>query len=793
MAAIEPKARRARLAAVVTVLCSGLSPASFASYDVTLESLLQETTDLLRLTHRARPSYVAREASSTSSASVATAAPGWFSNIDYANESNGGFVRIELNEGRTEYVMLDVDGPGAITHIWSANAVGVLRVYIDGATEPAIAEPMALLLSGGVQPFAPLAHVALGYGRNLYFPLPYSVHCKVTVDSDGPLFVNGVYYQIHYRTYAAGTMVEPFSLAAAQALQPAIQNAAQILANPGSAYQPSPAHEHVSGTLMANAGPLFVSAPGSKQGGVLRELRLHSSRTDAESLRKTLLTIGFDGQETVRVPLGDFFGTGPGPNAYNSLPFRVEYDGTLTCRWPMPFQQSFWIEVQSLLSAPPVVSYDLTIEPYAWTASSLYFHASWRADHQAYFRPDRDWNTITIDGSGHYVGNSLNVANPFITAMDWWGEGDEKIWVDGEAFPSHFGTGTEDYYGYAWATCVNFQQAYHNQTRCDGPANYGHASVNRFHVLDAIPFEQSLRFDLEQLWIASNSERAVLFDIVNYWYAHPSQHNHPPLQLQDLTLPPLPPRQERVVPGLVVEGEQMPQLLLSAGSSNPQSMGAHEYQGRAWSRQAQRIWYAFDIGDALELRLDVAQANRYCIHAYLTRASDYGVAQLYVNGQPASTPIDLWNPDAVLPGTAFRLGEFDLVAGQNSLRAEIVGVNPASSCPACKYVGLDALSLIPSTAAITLRLSATQLTWGPPGGAMSYDIVRGDLGLLRVSGGDFQQATAECLAQDHPGTEQPHLADPAPGQGFWFLVRGTHCVQGSYGTAAGNGEPSACD
>lgn len=36
--------------------------------------------------------------------------------------------------------------------------------------------------------------------------------------------------------------------------------------------------------------------------------------------------------------------------------------------------------------------------------------------------------------------------------MDWWwGEGDEKLFVDGEKFPSTFGTGSEDYVGYAWA------------------------------------------------------------------------------------------------------------------------------------------------------------------------------------------------------------------------------------------------------------------------------------------------------------------------------------------------------
>ena len=40
----------------------------------------------------------------------------------------------------------------------------------------------------------------------------------------------------------------------------------------------------------------------------------------------------------------------------------------------------------------------------------------------------------------------------------WWGEGDEKIYVDGEDFPSHFGTGTEDYYGYAWCRPEEFAE-----------------------------------------------------------------------------------------------------------------------------------------------------------------------------------------------------------------------------------------------------------------------------------------------------------------------------------------------
>ena len=71
--------------------------------------------------------------------------------------------------------------------------------------------------------------------------------------------------------------------------------------------------------------------------------------------------------------------------------------------------------------------------------------------------------------------------------------------MDGETFPSHFGTGTEDYYGYAWCWPGLFTHAYHAQPRCDGPGNYGRTSVNRFHILDRIPFTKDFKFDME-LW-----------------------------------------------------------------------------------------------------------------------------------------------------------------------------------------------------------------------------------------------------------------------------------------------------
>ena len=105
-------------------------------------------------------------------------------------------------------------------------------------------------------------------------------------------------------------------------------------------------------------------------------------------------------------------------------------------------------------------------------------------------------NYVTIDGKGVYVGDSLTIFNG---AATWWGEGDEKIFVDGEDFPSHFGTGTEDYYGYAWCLPAAFSAPFHAQPEGDGNLRGGFSVNSRYRALDAIPFDESIKFDME-LW-----------------------------------------------------------------------------------------------------------------------------------------------------------------------------------------------------------------------------------------------------------------------------------------------------
>ena len=98
---------------------------------------------------------------------------------------------------------------------------------------------------------------------------------------------------------------------------------------------------------------------------------------------------------------------------------------------------------------------------------------------------------------------------------DWYGEGDEKIWIDNDTFPSFMGTGTEDYYNCSWAPVVPFATPFGGAPRADETSSHGHNTFVRTRNLDVMPFGQRLRFDLEML---SWNPGAVDYRAAAFWY-----------------------------------------------------------------------------------------------------------------------------------------------------------------------------------------------------------------------------------------------------------------------------------
>jgi len=503
------------LLGLFAVLCQAAAAAT-----VNLDSLLTEMTDRAALARLPEPAYTCRQASSYDPASKGPDQPGWF-----ANNDRSFFLREETNAGRTEWVMMDAQGPGAIVRWWvtAGHYKGTIRVYLDGAAEPTIEANVGELVGGTALVGPPLSE-ATANGRNIYLPIPYAESCKVTFDRNFQKSRKGedlLYYQINYRTYAPGTEVESFSTAALAAAKEKIAALQKTLLDPasvmpaGTTVENRPV-EHRSGAIApGRAMKIEIEKPGA-----VCQLAIQLSAADpVQALRSTVLEMEFDDETTVWCPVGDFFGSGIGVNPYQCWYRKVDKDGTMTCWWVMPFKEECEVNLKNLGQQDVSANVTVMTCPWTWDDRSMHFHATWRQQRDIETARNGkkafDWNYLTANGQGVFVGDTLTLLN---RVTGWWGEGDEKIYVDGETFPSHFGTGTEDYYGYAWCTPEFFQSPFHAQPRAEGPRNFGNVTNTRVRLLDAIPFDKSFRFDMEVWhWVKTTVDYAA----TTYWYGRP--------------------------------------------------------------------------------------------------------------------------------------------------------------------------------------------------------------------------------------------------------------------------------
>ena len=400
-----------------------------------------------------------------------------------------------------------------------------------------------------------------------------------------------------------------------------------------------------------------------------------------QALRATMLVVECDGQRTVWCPVGDFFGSGVGLNPFRGWWRVVGKDGWMTCYWPMPFEEACRVRLVNYGAQDVQAELVIGRGPWRWDERSMHFHATWRHEFPIATRPFRDWSYVEVKGSGVYMGDTLAVMNPVPT---WWGEGDEKIWVDGEAFPSHFGTGTEDYYGYAWGDAAFFEAPFHAQPHVEGPGRQGHTTVTRTRGLDAIPFAASLRADME-VWHWRSVE--VAYAAAAYWYARPgATSNRGPMPAEATRPIPGPPEPKSVKGAL--EGERLKILERTGGTTETQRIRGHN-----WSGDAQLWWRDAKPGDRLVLALPVARAGRYKLVVHLTRSHDYGIIQFSLDGAKLGEPLDLYSPKAVAADPLV-LGTRELAAGEHKLTLEVTGSNPKSAPR--HMAGLDYVKLEPA-------------------------------------------------------------------------------------------------
>jgi hypothetical protein len=297
-----------------------------------------------------------------------------------------------------------------------------------------------------------------------------------------------------------------------------------------------------------------------------------------------------------------------------------------------------------------------------------------------------DVNYVTLKGEGVYMGTGLTIFN---TADAWWGEGDEKIWVDEEDFPSFIGTGTEDYFGYAWCRPEKFSHFLIAQP--DGSGNFHPGmSVNlRYNILDGIPFKTSLKFDLE-LWHWAKT--VMNYAPMSFWYLKPggtwniqpdiqAVKNKVALKRSDLIKP------QPVKDGFL-EGENLSVTDVSHGSYQIQNDSKW-----GWSNDSQLWWIADNENASLKADFLIEEAGSYQIQLTYTKAIDYADFRIAINDKFYDSKIvgyhDKTGQD-VITGKA-KLGIIKLKKGVNTISLQTSGKH-RKAVP--RYmVGIDLLKL----------------------------------------------------------------------------------------------------
>ena len=335
------------IAALVCVL-GNLANIQAEDPAVTFKSLLQDMTDRDRLASWPKVEYRCSAFTSYDRSHVAPDKPGWFGNRDY-----GQFVRIETNDNRQECVLMDAAGPGAVVFLHNAAEYrGTIRIYFDNNPKPAIEAATKDLIGGkhlADKPFSynlpeiPLIGEESWLARNLWLPLPYAKHCKVTWDGNpkGMFYYNGLYL-----TFAPATKVETFTMEQLKTYADDIIAAGNRLMTHQLPVKGTVTKANVT-VPAETTNVIFTKADGP---GAVRRMRMSVQADDyQQALRSTILEISFDGEPCVWCPIGDFFGTGYDIYPHTTWYTRVDQQaGTMECLWTMPFARSVEVRLRNL-------------------------------------------------------------------------------------------------------------------------------------------------------------------------------------------------------------------------------------------------------------------------------------------------------------------------------------------------------------------------------------------------------------------------------------------------------------
>jgi hypothetical protein len=109
--------------------------------------------------------------------------------------------------------VMDEAGPGIITHIWFTFASDetyhlkklVLRMYWDGEPTPSVEAPIGDFFGLGLGEYYTFDSLPLSAAPNravnCFFPMPFQKRARITIENQGKMKLDALYYNIDYQAY----------------------------------------------------------------------------------------------------------------------------------------------------------------------------------------------------------------------------------------------------------------------------------------------------------------------------------------------------------------------------------------------------------------------------------------------------------------------------------------------------------------------------------------------------------------------------------------------------------------
>lgn len=409
------------------------------------------------------------------------------------------------------------------------------------------------------------------------------------------------------------------------------------------------------------------------------------AKDGAANHQEMLLRVYWDNRPDpdVEAPVGEFFGCGFGMRMeVQSLPVIVDDGDGYNCFWHMPFREAARVEVINQSDKDiALLYYNIDWIQKEVPPDTPYFCARYNQSYPT--EKGKDYVVLDTEGKGHYVGTTLYVRS---RSPEWFGEGDEKIYIDGEEKASLWGTGTEDYFLAAWGL-KNNSTSYFGTPWAEEWGSLGQrTAAYRWHIQDPIVFNTGIRFTFEHYgWLPvdenpqglhdSWNEREDDFASVAYWYqVGPAKR-----------FSTVPSAKKRKLPGLDL-------VTAASRAIGPEMHGAGEtviQEGPLWPEWGQVFFRPGSDADAwYEIPFEVKVHEPRRLILKLTHSYDYGIYQVFIDGVKIGNPIDLYAAETQVQEYPFL--DFWPEPGPHKVRLQCVGKSEKS---AGNYLGVVSVLL----------------------------------------------------------------------------------------------------